>query len=275
MIVFGSNNASYSGQAVDSLHAYIKRGGSALFISDANWGQNWGDAPSSDQVFITSLGWKMNQDQGTYTLYSSNFKDKNHLILNNVNSFDGEGVSPITLENNRVEGVKSTILAPAKNQVRRNTGMNKGPSQSPTSKDASLIVAEVGEGRVAGHFDRNTFFNSNGAGSNIHKNSNKEYAINLFHWLAGKHINTTLPLTALREIQVLENPARGLIRLKAESPVSQIKIFDLQGRSIGFEYTLEGSANMEIRPNVSQDGLLLLQIISGKQITNKKVIFQP
>ena len=41
---------------VDAMVAYIGAGGAALFISDANFGQNWGDAPDSDRVrFIYGL----------------------------------------------------------------------------------------------------------------------------------------------------------------------------------------------------------------------------
>ncbi|MEN0050532.1 MAG: T9SS type A sorting domain-containing protein, partial [Bacteroidota bacterium] len=37
----------------------------------------------------------------------------------------------------------------------------------------------------AGHFDRNTFFNLNGAGTNINRLSNMQYAKNLINWLTG------------------------------------------------------------------------------------------
>src|SRR5207302_9000318 len=47
-------------------------------------------------------------------------------------------------------------------------------------------VAEAGLGRVAIHFDRNTFFNANGAGTSLHRFDNARYAKNLFEWLAGR-----------------------------------------------------------------------------------------
>jgi len=43
---------------------------------------------------------------------------------------------------------------------------------------------KVDAGRIAGHFDRNTFFNTNGAGTDITRFDNLQYALNLFAWLA-------------------------------------------------------------------------------------------
>src|SRR5437016_1915036 len=68
LIVFGSNNADYDQTQVSAIKNYVFAGGSALFISDANFGSAWGDAPGSDQDFLNSFGLVMNQDHGTYTL---------------------------------------------------------------------------------------------------------------------------------------------------------------------------------------------------------------
>ena len=71
LIVFGSNNADYDQIQVTAIKNYVFAGGSALFISDANFGSVWGDAPGSDQDFLNSFGLVMNQDHGTYTLARS------------------------------------------------------------------------------------------------------------------------------------------------------------------------------------------------------------
>ncbi len=191
VIVFGSNNADYTPAQVNALHTYVQNGGSALFVSDGNFGQNWGDAPSSDQSFLTFFGMTMNQDLGTYTIdrnpagRPSEFLVPNHPILNGVNTFDGEGVSPGTLGTPSA-GVTSTIITTARNSVRRNTGAAQGPSEPVTTSDGTLITATHGTGRIALHFDRNTFFNLNGAGTNLNRFQNEFYARNLFNWLAGK-----------------------------------------------------------------------------------------
>jgi hypothetical protein len=51
-----------------------------------------------------------------------------------------------------------------------------------TASDASLVTINVGRGRVAGFFDRNTFFNDGGVGSQLSKNDNRQFALNLFDW---------------------------------------------------------------------------------------------
>jgi hypothetical protein len=186
VIVFGSNNAEYTTAQVDAFVAYVQNGGAGLFISDANFGQNWGDAPSSDQAFLSRFGLTMNQDQGTYLIRRTNeFLVPAHPILNGVENFDGEGVSPISATS-PVAGVTSTILTAARNNVRRNAGAAQGPSEPVTASDGSLVIATYGSGRIAGHFDRNTFFNLNGAGASLNRFQNEAYARNLFNWLAGR-----------------------------------------------------------------------------------------
>ncbi len=191
VIVFGSNNAEYTPVQVDAFMNYIGAGGSALFVSDANFGQNFGDAPSSDQYFLTRFGLTMNQDGGTYSIRRANeFVIPTHAILNRVNEFDGEGVSPLT-RGPPPTGVSSTLLTRARFNVNRNTGAAQGPSEPATANDGSLVVATFGAGRVAGSYDRNTFFNENGAGTSITHLDNEAYARNLFNWLAGNPTATT------------------------------------------------------------------------------------
>ncbi|GEM_PF-844479 len=187
IIVFGSNNASYTTDQVDALFDYISDGGGALFISDANFGQNWGDAPSSDQHFLDRFGLVMTQDSGgTYGVRRSDeFVVPAHPILNGIDLFDGEGVSTITV-GTAPSNVTNQLLTLARFNKQLNTGADKGPQETVTSVDASLVIAETGSGRIAGHFDRNTFFNENGAGTDLNKLDNEAYARNLFNWLAGK-----------------------------------------------------------------------------------------
>ncbi len=186
-IVFGSNNATYGTAAVDAVEKYVRNGGSALFISDANFGINWASAPTSDQYFLSRFGWTMDQDNGKYSAQRSagDFLAPNHPILSGINEFDGEGVSPITLSNASVSGVTSTVVARANYTINQNDNSSggQGTSRPQTSSDAALMVATVGKGRIAGHYDRNTFFNQNGAGTSIKNKDNEAYARNLFAWL--------------------------------------------------------------------------------------------
>ncbi|CAN0356956.1 unnamed protein product, partial [Ectocarpus sp. 4 AP-2014] len=112
-IIFGSNNAVYDNAAVDAVEAYVRGGGSTLFISDANFGSDWADASNSDQAFLDRFGLVMHQDQGTYSLKRSgpaDFVVPDHPIFTNVDQIDGEGVTPIRVENPGSFGVEATIL---------------------------------------------------------------------------------------------------------------------------------------------------------------------
>lgn len=184
VIVFGSNNADYDQAAIDSVEFWIRNGGGALFISDANFGSDWADAPDSDQQFLDRFGLVMSQDQGTYVLErgQSDFDRPDHPILGGVDAFDGEGVSPI------VARMQADVIVGAKNRTRVNDppfgSQNQGQSRLVGPLDGALVAIGVDLGRIAGHFDRNTFFNLNGAGTDINRFDNRAYAINLFEWLA-------------------------------------------------------------------------------------------
>lgn len=190
VLVFASNNGVYSSVAVDSIEAYIRGGGGTIFISDANFGSDWADASNSDQQFLDRFGLIMHQDRGTYSLERStgDFIVPNDPIFDGVDRFDGEGVTPIEI-GTLAQGVNATVLAGAEGSTRLNLppfgNRNQGPSRAAISADAALLYATVDAGRIIGHFDRNTFFNLNGAGTNINRFDNRQYAINLFSAAAG------------------------------------------------------------------------------------------
>lgn len=202
VVVLGSNNADYGPAAADEIEAYVRSGGGLMVISDANWGTNWGDAPSSDQTFLDRFGLIMNQDSGQYRLSRADgdfvvggTDFGMHPILigpdgllgtaDDVNTFEGEGVSPITVTSSLPAGVTAVVLAKAEGMIHVNDSQNSGSFRPADLNDGALVVARVGDGLLAGHFDRNTFFNFNGAGTSLNRFDNARYALNLFHWLAG------------------------------------------------------------------------------------------
>ena len=105
-------------------------------------------------------------------------------MLTGIDDFDGEGVSPFTLPADPADlpsDVSAQIVAgvPAGQSVRQ----PGNDVRSATPQDAALFVAEAGAGRIAGHFDRNTFFNLNGAGSDIQTLDNEQLALNIFEFI--------------------------------------------------------------------------------------------
>jgi hypothetical protein len=192
-IVFASNNAQYPKASVDAVETYVKNGGGAIFISDANFGSSWRDAPDSDQTFLSRFGLKMQQDNGVYALTRAggDFAAPKHPVLSGVDTFDGEGVSPINIPTTLPAGVRVERIVGARTKTRENNGTSnsnkfQGTLRDVTSRDASLVFAYAGKGRVAGFFDRNTFFNAGGAGTNIGRFNNRQLALNLFKWASDK-----------------------------------------------------------------------------------------
>ncbi len=201
VIVFGSNNATYTTGQVDAVENYIRGGGGAIFISDANFGSDWADASNSDQHFLDRFGLTVRQDLGTYQVDNSEFVTPTHPILDNVSVFDGEGVTPFGVNRSLPTGVNVTILALHEGAVRLNLppfgSDNVGPAQPASANDAALVAATVDTGRVVGHFDRNTFFNNNGVGSSINNLDNMQLALNLFTWVANVPATVPEPSTAI------------------------------------------------------------------------------
>ena len=196
VLVLGSNNQTYSAADVQTVTDFVFGGGGLLVISDANWGSNWGKAPSSDQPFLDPYGLTMNQDtstyasradQGDYLVPVSPVRSGPNLTRDtsdDVFVFDGEGVSPLTVGPTPA-GVRVQILARAENSIHVNDSAGSGSFRSAGPNDACLVAAYYGSGAVIGHFDRNTFFNTNGAGTNITRFDNTQHARNIFRFLSG------------------------------------------------------------------------------------------
>lgn len=193
-IVFGSNNAHYTKKQINAIESYIRGGGAALFISDGNFGSDWRDSPTSDTQFLRRFGLTVNQDSGTYSLTrAQDFANISHPIFNNVTTIDGEGVSPVVVPTSSPANVQIQRLIGAKGTTLSNNGNDssnqfQGTSRAVTSNDAALATVLAGSGRVAVHFDRNTFFNENGAGTDLTRFDNRQYALNLFAWLTDNEV---------------------------------------------------------------------------------------
>ncbi len=193
VIVMGSNNAAYGPEHVDAIAGYIERGGAVLFIADANFGSDWADSTASDQHFLDRFGWMLQQDQGTYALRRADgdFVAPDHPVLRGVDAFDGEGVSPVVVPVDEADGVRSEIIARARPgaQTRNNDGEpsvnnGRGSSRVVGERDAALAIGRFGEGAFAVHFDRNTFFNEGGQGTDITRLDNRRLALNLIRYLS-------------------------------------------------------------------------------------------
>lgn len=235
-IVFGSNNGDYtpngSSKHVDAVENFVKNGGGVLFISDGNFGTNYGDSPSSDQDFLTRFGMVMNQDRSTYSVSRSagDFTNTSHPIISSVNTFDGEGVSPIVKKTTQISNVTTQILVRAKGVTRNNDNPTKGSDRNVTKNDAALIVATEGKGRIVGHFDRNTFFNLNGAGTSLRRFDNTTYAKNLFRFVVGRF--TSAPQAIASEFRLDSTPSQTVRVVFSEDVSASVNTKDLSLKNL-------------------------------------------
>ena len=183
LIVLGSNNRRYSSQEASALAAYVSRGGAVLALSDSRFGlspDRSTNAPGagelSDNDLMVQFGMQIEHDNyQLVTAGSKRFVQPAHPVLSGLSSFKGEGVSLI-----------KTLGLPAQVVV-RGDGLLLTDGHTITGPEYAITaIANVGLGRVASTFDRNTFFNAGvgSDGTDLSELDNRRYALNLFNWLA-------------------------------------------------------------------------------------------
>ncbi|MHC4813538.1 MAG: hypothetical protein ACYTFN_10625 [Planctomycetota bacterium] len=308
VVVFGSNNKVYSAAEIKAFHDYVDRGGSALFISDANWGLTWEAAPASDNGFLARYGAQVYQDSGQLPLMTRSEKGRyllaDHPVLSgpdgvgnksDVNRYNGEGVSlfRITKGSNGFQAVAMVSATGLLKRLNNPTG-KAGIVQAVGAGDAAMIFAEKGNARIVGHFDRNTFFNQNGAGTDILKLDNAQLALNIFRYLAsvkatatavGKGCGKTSALRLLATPPILGRSqtynltgasakARGWFVLSPGAPrVVQVgngcqTYVDLSAAVVGLVFATDTGGGWTFNPLLPESHAL-----SGVRITTQVVTF--
>ena len=215
-----------------------------MFIADANFGSDWADSANSDQPFLGRFGLTVNQDNGVVTTLrrsAGDFVVPDHPVLAGVDEFEGEGVSTFIVPRVAPPDTRITRLVAARGQTRDLNGDDpatrfQGSLRPVNARDASVVLVNAGAGRVAAYFDRNTFFNEGGRGTDITERDNRQLALNLFAWVAD---NTPPALT------------RGTF---APGTPSEIRLT--------FDDNLHGS--------LTRDDVFLRNAISGEPIPNTR-----
>lgn len=183
LLVLGSNNRRFSAKEAVVVASYVQGGGSVFAFSDSRFGLSpdrennaLGAGELSDNDLLDQFGMTIQHDNyQVVAADSSRFADPSHPILAGLGSFKGEGVSLI-----RVDGPPAQILV-------RGDGLLLTDGHTLTGKNYAITaIAQVGQGRVAVTFDRNTFFNAGvgSDGTDLSELDNRNYARNLFNWLA-------------------------------------------------------------------------------------------
>ena len=182
LLVLGSNNRRFVEGEVATALAYVEAGGALLAFSDSRFGLSpdrgsnaLGAGELSDNDILSKFGMTIQHDNYQVVVADSNrFSDPTHRILRGLSSFTGEGVSLI-----RVNGLPAKVLVRGDGLLLTDGHTITGPNYAITA------VAQVGRGRVAATFDRNTWFNAGvgSDGTDIGELDNRQYANALFDWL--------------------------------------------------------------------------------------------
>ncbi len=193
MLVLGSNNRRFSVEEAAVVDRFVSRGGALLALSDSRFGLSpdrstnaLGAGELSTNDLLAQFGMSIEHDNYQVVVADkSRFALPEHPILSGVTAFKGEGVSLVHR------------LGPPAQIVVRGDGLLLTDGQTVTGPDYAITaVAEVGRGRVAAVFDRNTFFNVGvgSDGTDLGELDNRRYALNLFRWLAAPHPPTDAAL---------------------------------------------------------------------------------
>ena len=183
LLVLGSNNRRFSSQEAAVIDDYLQRGGALFAFSDSRFGLSpdrgsnaLGAGELSDNDLLGQYGISVQHDNYQVVVADkSRFANPGHPVLAGLHSFKGEGVSLIH------------VTAPPAQILVRGDGLLLTDGHTLTGLDYAITaVAQVGSGRVAVTFDRNTFFNAGvgSGGTDLDELDNRSYARNLFNWLA-------------------------------------------------------------------------------------------
>jgi hypothetical protein len=157
-----------------------------------------------------------------------------------------------------------------------------------------MIFVEKGNARIVGHFDRNTFFNLNGAGTDITRLDNAQLALNIFRYLAsvkataavvgkgcGKasalSLTATLPILGRSQTYTLRGASASATGWFVLSPgaakVVQVgngcaTYVDLSAAVVGLVFVTDNGGGWSFNPPLPESHLL-----SGLRITAQVVTF--
>jgi hypothetical protein len=180
LLVLGSNAKVFAPGEVNAIEGFVRAGGGLVSYADSTFGP--GNVDSDNQV-LSRFGLLAAADNFGGPVLATTFLP--HPISAGLFlGVRGEGVSIIEVVGNATDTI--TNVCPCLS----NGGACfpypvVAPSGSLNPTYSACAAVSAGLGRVVATFDRNTFFNWPGYGSNILDASNLSYAVNLFLYAGG------------------------------------------------------------------------------------------
>lgn len=189
VVVLGSNQHRFESDEADAVGEWVSDGGGLLAWSDSAFGGDYREVgvcnpagSQSNNDLTEQFGMTFLRDNGAGNYRVRRYTEDHYLNDGDADGgvvFRGEGVSPVR------------VSRPAEVLAKLQSGGLDGrlevcdrDAPFEPDRDGALAVATVGDGRVVGTFDRNTFWNG-GAGTNISEADNRAFVGRLVGWLAG------------------------------------------------------------------------------------------
>jgi hypothetical protein len=180
VVVLGSNRRVFTPAEETTFENYVRAGGGLVSYADGTFGP--GNVASDNQV-ISRFGLLVADDNFGGPVLAGSFAP--HPIAAGLTlGFGGEGVSIVELVGNGID-VLQNVAPCISNGGACLPYPVAAPSGLPNPQFSACAAALAGYGRAVVTFDRNTFFNWPGYGTNILDYSNLAYGLNLFLFAAG------------------------------------------------------------------------------------------
>ncbi len=189
VLVLASNQRRFTADEAAALERWVKGGGGVIAWSDSAFGGHFREVGigntagrDSDNDLMEQFGMYFMTDNGAGNYLIVEYTEDHFLNAGNKDGgvrFRGEGVSPVRVNE------PARMLAPLQHGgLGGGLRLNRVDGKLDPARDAALAVAEVGQGRVVGVFDRNLFWNA-GEGTRLSHSDNREFTQRLMLWAAG------------------------------------------------------------------------------------------
>lgn len=193
VLVFGLHQKVWSSSERAALHTWLLAGGGIMMFSDSAAGGNHSQVGIGNNVgqsavnsILSRYGMEVTVDQGLGTRSYTSPGDASHPVVSDQPVFEGEGVSPIAVDESR--GARALIPFEEAFKISGgNTAVNN--TQGITIQNprwATVAHQSVGTGNIIAIFDRQPFWN-NGPGSDINRRDNKESLRRIVRFLANDY----------------------------------------------------------------------------------------
>ncbi len=188
VLILGSNQRRFTAAEAAALRAWVEAGGGLLAWSDSAFGGHYnkvglgneaGRLSNNDLTVQFGMFFMTDNGAGNYLVHTYEF---DHFINANQRAggiaFRGEGVSPVRVS------APARLLAKLQ-EGGLGGGLRLNPVDGPldATRDAALAIAEIGQGRVVGVFDRNLFWNA-GEGTRLSHDDNRAFTQRIALWAA-------------------------------------------------------------------------------------------